>query len=78
MHFYVSCHFGEKESVYKVCYCYWRYMYNDDNDDDANDNDDDDDNDDERKRCHDKRSLRALETINGISWHSLAGLHSIP
>ena len=53
-------------------------MYNDDNDDDANDNDDDDDNDDERKRCHDKRSLRALETINGISWHSLAGLHSIP
>ena len=50
-------------------------MYNDDNDGDANDNDDDDD---ERKRCHDKRSLRALETINGISWHSLAGLHSIP
>ena len=51
------------------------YIYNDDNDGDANDNDDDDD---ERKRCHDKRSLRALETINGISWHSLAGLHSIP
>ena len=61
-------------SLYKVG-CYWRYMYNDDNDDDAIDNDD---NDDERKRCHDKRSLRALETINGISWHSLAGLHSIP
>ena len=51
------------------------YIYNDDNNGDANDNDDDDD---ERKRCHDKRSLRALETINGISWHSLAGLHSIP
>ena len=48
---------------------------NDDNDGDANDNDDDVD---ERKKCHDKRSLRALETINGISWHSLAGLHSIP